>query len=930
MPQTKVRRVWLPYIVLGGTLLLTVFSSDYAAISARARDQLQFENAVQRTQDEIKNRLETYTALLRSGSGLFAATGQVTRSQFQAYVNRLGLRQRYPGMQGIGYAQRITSADAESVVTNLRQQGLPNFSIRPASPPRDEFFPIVYLEPTDQRSQGAIGFDMFSQATRRAAMERARDSGNPAASGRVILIQEVEATQQAGFLLYLPVYQKGSIPETVAARRAMLIGFVYSPFRADDLLRGIFNGQTSSPVDFEVYDGTQLSPENLLHRRSQLNQSPKFTTTRTFEVAGRPWSLVFVSRPELELDSRSQQAPLIFGGGILISFVLFGVTRAQMQARLAAERAAADLRESEAALRQSESGLQRLVDVNTQTNQRLGFLYGMSSSLLIHEQPSRFISSLFNQLSKQLRLEVYVNYLFDSERQMLHLHSYSGMSDADALEIEWLALGQSVCGIVARDRTPIVIEQVQQSESDQAILVRSIGVTAYACYPLAARDQLIGTLAFGTRNRSNFDADELALMRVVCDQVATALERAQLLAELQRQTQELKQANRMKDEFLATLSHELRTPLNAMQGWTTMLRTRKLDADTTARALESVDRNTKSLAQLIEDVLEVSRIITGKLRLKLSQVSLAQVIVGAIETVRSSAEAKEIQIESQSDPTVSTIVGDVTRLQQVVWNLLSNAIKFTPKGGRVEISLVTEGSDAKITVSDTGQGISPEFLPYVFDRFRQADSSTTRSYGGLGLGLAIVHHIVEMHGGTVHAHSLGDGTGATFTVRLPLKRTEDKEVNTEVTKTRQPSSIKDVRVLVVDDETDARELVTTALESAFAIVTSVSTVREALEVMQHHPPDILISDIGMPDEDGYALIRQIRDRGEQIPAIALTAYAGIDNRELAIAAGFQQHLAKPFNPDELVVIVASLVNHPPYHRDVLPKRLPNDRLTTTD
>ena len=801
MSQTTIRRTWLPYIILGGTLLLTLLSSSYAAISSREREHLQFENAVQTTQSEIQNRLETHTALLRAGSGLFAANEQVSRSQFQAYVNRLGPRQRYPGVLGIGYAQRVSSADLEASVAAIRRK-MPSFEIRPDLPRRDEYFPIVYLEPADQRNRKAVGFDMFSEPTRRAAMKRARDFSTPAVSGRVILTQEPESTRQAGFLLYLPVYKGGEIPETVSDRRAALKGFIYSPFRADDLLKSIFGQREPLLVDFEVYDGVELRPENLLRRFNHFNQTsqtPRFTTTRTFDVAGRTWSLIFVSRPELESDSRSRQSLLIFGGGVILSFVLFGVTRAQVQARLAAERAAVDLRQSEAALRLSESRLQRLVDVNLQVNQRLGFLYAMSSSLLIHKQPNQFINGLFGQLSQQLQLEVYLNYLFDHDRQTLHLHSHSGISESEALAVECLALGQSICGAVAQQRSAIVIERVQQSDAPQAELVRSIGITAYACYPVLANGQLIGTLSFGTRNRSSFDTDELALMLVVCDQVATALERAQLLAKLQQQTEELKQANRMKDEFLATLSHELRTPLNAMLGWITMLRTRQLDAATTARALESVDRNTKSLAQLIEDVLEVSRIITGKLRLKLSRVSLAQVIVGAIDTVRSSAETKAIQMESCSDPTVAPIMGDVTRLQQVIWNLLSNAIKFTPQGGRIDITLVTENNYAKITVSDTGQGISPEFLPYVFDRFRQADSSTTRSYSGLGLGLAIVHHIVERHGGTIQAASPGDGQGATFTVRLPLNLAEENAKPLiqsapvdEFTQTVQTSSLKGV------------------------------------------------------------------------------------------------------------------------------------------
>jgi PAS domain S-box-containing protein len=396
-------------------------------------------------------------------------------------------------------------------------------------------------------------------------------------------------------------------------------------------------------------------------------------------------------------------------------------------------------------------------------------------------------------------------------------------------------------------------------------------------------------------------------------------EREQLLAREQEARIEAEAANRMKDEFLATLSHELRTPLNAMVGWTNLLLTRKFDEKTTARALETIDRNTKSLAQLIEDVLDVSRIITGKLRLNLAPLELVPVIETTIETVLPAAEAKNIHIEPILESAVGSVLGDAARLQQVFWNLLSNAVKFTPKGGRVEIRLETINSRVQIQVSDTGQGINPDFLPYVFERFRQADSTTTRSYGGLGLGLAIVRHLVELHGGTVQAESPGLGQGATFIVNLPLRAvrldvSEQEQVKGTVTE-EVPTiscilSLDGLRVLVVDDEPDARELVTTVLKEYKAEVIAVATAGEALEAIQQLQPNVLVSDIGMPQEDGYALIRKVRaldgERGGRIPAVALTAYARAEDRTQALLAGFQQHISKPVDPAELAAVVASL------------------------
>ena len=384
---------------------------------------------------------------------------------------------------------------------------------------------------------------------------------------------------------------------------------------------------------------------------------------------------------------------------------------------------------------------------------------------------------------------------------------------------------------------------------------------------------------------------------------------------------EAEAANRAKDEFLSILSHELRTPLNAILGWSAMLRQRTLSQDKVLRALETIERNAKSQAQLIEDILDISRIITGKLRLQVRPVNLVPVIESAIESVRLAAEAKSIRLESVLDSQAGLLLGDANRLQQVLWNLLSNALKFTPKDGRVEIRLQRVNSHAEITVSDTGLGISSDFLPFVFDRFRQHDSTTTRSYGGLGLGLAIVRQLVELHGGTVTVVSPGIGQGTTFTVTLPAMiipqpPSDPEPLNSIVeTKPRVETSptLEGLQILVVDDEADALELLNTILQNNGAEVIAVASVKQALTIIEtarDRSPDVLVSDIGMPDEDGYSLIRKLRQleaqRGGRLPAIALTAYAGSDDRRQALLAGFQMHLTKPVDAAELVAVVASL------------------------
>lgn len=395
-------------------------------------------------------------------------------------------------------------------------------------------------------------------------------------------------------------------------------------------------------------------------------------------------------------------------------------------------------------------------------------------------------------------------------------------------------------------------------------------------------------------------------------------EREEFLTREQAARTEAETANRMKDEFLATLSHELRTPLNAMLGWTQLLRTRKLDQVTYARALETVDRNTRSLASLIEDVLDVSRIIRGQLRLNVRPVQLVSVVEAAIDAVCPAAEAKAIRLQSVLDPATGPVAGDSDRLQQIVWNLLSNAIKFTPKEGRVQVLLEQINSHVELTVSDTGKGISAEFLPYVFERFRQADSTTTRTHSGLGLGLAIVRHLVELHGGTVHAESSGEGQGAMFIVKLPLMPVRLDTSDSERVHPKAGHGVpfenlpvlSGLRVLVVDDEADAREFITTVLEQCGAAVTAIASAKEALEALTRSKLDVLVSDIGMPGEDGYALISKVRslapEQGGRIPAAALTAYAREEDRTQALLAGFQLHASKPVSPAELAAVVANL------------------------
>lgn len=450
-------------------------------------------------------------------------------------------------------------------------------------------------------------------------------------------------------------------------------------------------------------------------------------------------------------------------------------------------------------------------------------------------------------------------------------------------------------------------------DAEHLEIMRAIGFTSALIVPLAIQGRTLGalTLIYAESGR-HYNQDDLLLAESVAQRAAIAIDNARLYSSA-------REANRLKDEFLATVSHELRTPLTVILGWASMLRAGQLESSAVQQALDTIERNAQAQKQIIEDLLDVSRIITGKLRLDIRRVEPVSLIESAVEAMRPAAAAKGVRLQKVLDTGLSHISGDRARLQQVIWNLLANALKFTPRDGRVQIRLERINSHVEIVVSDTGQGISPEFLPFVFDRFRQADSATTRAYGGLGLGLAIVRHLVELHGGSVRAESEGDGQGSTFTVMLPLMSVYQNSPAEErihpvagdgYLSLEPTERLEGLKILALDDEADTRELLQVALTQCGAEVRTAGSVRETLEIIEEFKPDVLISDLGMPGEDGYELIRRVRqlsdEHGGNVPAVALTAYARAEDRLRVLRDGFQMHVPKPVELAELVAVVASL------------------------
>ncbi|HEX8456581.1 MAG TPA: PAS domain S-box protein [Pyrinomonadaceae bacterium] len=566
------------------------------------------------------------------------------------------------------------------------------------------------------------------------------------------------------------------------------------------------------------------------------------------------------------------------------------------------------------------------------TSDRLARLQAVSTALSQALTPQQVATAVIEQGISSLNAHAGVVVLLDDAGAELEVVTTVGFPPAVIEGWKRFALDAHVpLADAVRERLPVLVESFHDYNERYPMLGPLASVTgssALVALPLTVKGRTSGAMGLSFPRVQSFNEEDRAFMLALAQQCAQALERARLYETEQRLRAEAETANRLKDEFLATVSHELRTPLTAIVGWSSMLRTGDFDAATTARAIETIQRNALAQTQIIEDLLDVSRIITGKVTLDARPVELGAIVETALDSVRPAAVTKGITLKSETKAAeraaaAAVVWGDTARLQQVMWNLLANAVKFTPRGGEVTVSVSRAGGHVRVAVSDTGQGISRDFLPYVFDRFRQADGTITRQHGGLGLGLSIVRHLVELHGGTVSVESAGEGQGATFRLELPAADTEraggangesHKLSATSRAEMHTPAGrvpeLANLRVLVVDDEADARLLLQTIMEQSGASVRAAASASEALAAFKEFKPDILVSDIGMPQEDGYMLLRRVRalspEDGGRVPAIALTAYAQEHDRMRALLAGFQVHVAKPINPPELVAVIVGL------------------------
>ncbi len=605
-------------------------------------------------------------------------------------------------------------------------------------------------------------------------------------------------------------------------------------------------------------------------------------------------------------------------------------------------------KKTEEVKRQAELLHEKNIELENANLQRLSMLIELGQQLAAEREPSELLQKFCHAARDIVGARYAAIGMLDEENKHLRRFLTSGIEVQTAEKIGIPQIGQNIYTKQLAEGRPLRLCFEDSTSENANLLPKDSSVSSCLGAHIMTSAGENGWLYLADKIAAEefSEADERLTVTLTA-QVAVAYENARLYTEAQRHATELQQevaerkqaeeerarllvreqaaradaeaANRTKDEFLATLSHELRTPLTSILGWVHLLRSGSLPQAATVSALETIERNAKAQSQLIDDLLDVSRIITGKLRIESSPVEVRSVIEAAVDSVRPAATSKNIQLEMKFDPEVGTVLGDPNRLQQVAWNLFSNAVKFTPDGGRVEVRLRRVDSHVEIEVEDTGQGIRSDFLPHVFDRFRQADGTTTRTHGGLGLGLAIVRHLVELHGGSIHATSNGENLGSTFTVVLPAANAGEANTNAKDVANAQNDSdplsgydaiLDDLRVLVVDDEEDTRDLVKVILTRCGAEVKTCGSAAEALDKLEAWRPDVLVSDIGMPGEDGYSLIKKVRAlktwNEQTLPAVALTAYAGAEDRARALSSGFQRHMAKPLEPRELIVVIANL------------------------
>ncbi len=954
------------WIVLLLTLLVTLLAWKNAQEALLQAQQVQFENRASDVSDAILKRMQGYEHVLRGGVGLFVASESVTRTQWKDYVASQRVQEQYPGIQGIGFSVHIPATRLDAHLRTIRAEGFPDYAIRPAGV-RAEYTSIIYLEPLDLRNQRAFGFDMFSEANRRAAMERARDTGGTSISSKVTLVQEDGKEVQAGMLMYLPYYKNGTPHNTLAERRANLVGYVYSPFRMGDLISGILgkyqtDADTEPNIDIEVYDGTQHSADSLLYDDDKIAHAlgapppGSLTLTRHMDLYGHTWSLHFTTRPAFHAAFDKNKPLFILVVGTLLSVMLAGLIWMFATQHRRALEMSASLRDSErherALLDNVDEGIVSISDTgmielcNPAAERLFGYrseeVVGKNVSILM---PEPYHSEHDGYLGRYLHTGQ--AHIIGTGREVTAKRSDGSVFPMDLQVAEFFMGGRrhfigSIQDITERKQAQDEIlslnanleEQVQELHSQQEELRQSNE-------ELEEKNQLLAEQKLKVEHKNR----EIEIAKLT----------------LQERAEQLALTSQYKSEFLSSMSHELRTPLNSLLILAQLL-AENPEHNLSEQQIEYakiIQGAGKDLLELINDILDLSKIESGTVTPDLQDVSLANVREQVEQTFRHMAKSRGLGFGVELAPGLPpSLYTDSQRLQQVLKNLLSNAFKFTQQGQvSVRIAAVESGWSADhdglnraqtvigFFVTDSGIGLAADKQKIIFEAFQQADTGTTKKYGGTGLGLSISRGIAWLLGGELHLVESELGQGSTFVLYLPLRAPESGQGITPKTTQRtpaaqegaqetnpQPPAVADDRaaikpedrrqmleklylsadslagkkVLVVDDDVRNIFALTAVLERHKMAVLSAENGRAALEQLVQNPDvDIVLMDIMMPEMDGFEAMRQIRQmkQFESLPMIALTAKAMKGDREKCIEAGASDYVSKPVDTDQLVSLL---------------------------
>jgi signal transduction histidine kinase/CHASE1-domain containing sensor protein/ActR/RegA family two-component response regulator len=871
----------LPVILFVASMCSTIWGFYYTHQRSLRENHARFNDLKENIETALKNRLKYYENALMQTKAFFMQGDKITGQDFKIYALNIGLTDRFPGMTAIGYIEYVKAPDVTAFTQQLRSEGEKDFRIWPQEEKRVYYAPVKFIEPFLQIIKEIQGFDMLSNPERREAMYAAAKKGRPTVTEEVDLFIREKKQKLQGFNIFIPVYNARTDPQSQSSRMKQIKGFVFGIFSGTHLFNIILKEnkffQKNVAIEAFLRDDEKLSKvydSDTLYKSNE-SFSSYFEEKIFFKVANREWLIKIRSLKSLEnqLTNHTRWFVLIFGSCISLCFLLFSRS----------------LHRSKKIIEVSEKAYRKIAHSNTllmEAGQALGT--SLDTSVLL----KRLANFLVDNVS-----DCCVIHVRDSDNPELLTALISAVKSEKALEcedaIESFTTSKHIVNYAYKENKPMV-------ENDSKLLSGKSIISL----PMVVTSDPYAVISLIFNENRNFSEDEINLLGQVIRVGSSSIENSLLYKESQM-------ANRLKDEFLATVSHELRTPLTVILGNAKMLLKKNKYSEIT-KPLKSIAKAAESQSALIEDLLDVSSIISGKVKFRPKAVEVKEVILEAIDHVKLSAQTRDITITFKNSIS-SFVLGDSVRLQQIIWNLLSNSIKFTPHGGQIEITLKNEAAKCMIQIKDTGKGIAEEFLPHVFEKFRQEEKTSTRTKGGLGLGLSIVASLVELHGGIITVESPGINQGSTFTVSLPLLEGQKtvKIANSSSPEALPVKSLQEVKAMIVDDDVEALDLITRILEGYDAQVYSASNVKEALAIMREKKIDVVISDMAMPELDGYDFIKEVREKeshtGKHLPVLALTAFTQEKDRKMIIESGFDLYLSKPVDPDRLVSAVHEIL-----------------------